>query len=178
MRGRLASGFAGLLLLDVVLVLVMLGTDKNLQTDFGATAPYYLHWYGVLLLGVVTLVLAVLILVTGRRSRSMGGMTSMGRTALVGGALWSFLAIGAMVGILATYQQVGFSSAGQFAQYLFGVSAYPGALSYIPWLYDLLLGMFLVSAVVGVAAVVQDRKGAPPGSPDRSVAESSSREPM
>ncbi len=162
MRTRLATGFAGLLLLDVILMLVMLGTDKNLQTDFGATAQYYLHWYGVLLLGVVTLVLAALILATGGRSGSKGNTTSLGRTSLVAGAAWSFVAIIAMVGILATYKQVGFASASLFAQYLFGVSAYPGTLSYIPWLYDLLLGMFLVSAIVGVAAVVQDRRGARP----------------
>ncbi|MGC2288737.1 MAG: hypothetical protein WA688_02625 [Thermoplasmata archaeon] len=156
-KSRLPAVFAGLLVLDFLLVVVMLATDKNLQTDFGAAPPYYLHWYAGLVLGAVTLLLAAAVLATNLRQEPRSGSTVLDRYALVGGVVWSWLAIAGMFGVLATYKQVGFSSVNQFAQYLFGVSAYPGALSYIPWLYDLLLGVFFVAAVTGVIALVQRR---------------------
>jgi hypothetical protein len=156
-KGRFAAVFVGLLFIDFLLLATMLVTDKNLQTDFGTVPPYFVHWYGVLALAVVTLFFAVLIIVTGGRSSLNGNRSKMARLALAGGAAWCWLSIVAMVGVLATWKQVGATSANQFAQYLFGVTPYPGVQAYIPWLYDLLLALFIVSGIVGVTAVSQNR---------------------
>jgi hypothetical protein len=154
-KGRLVFAFAGLLLLDFVLVLVMLATDKNLQTDFGATSAYYLHWYAGLALGILTLIAALFVLLTAGRSTSDGKPTNVGRWAVMGGTVWAWLAVIGLVAVVATFKQVGFSSANQFAHYLFGFSAYPGALSYVPWLYDLVFALYAVSAIIGSLALYQ-----------------------
>jgi hypothetical protein len=155
---QLPATFVGLMFLDVVVLAVMLVTDKNLQNDFGATPPYFLHWYGVLVLAVVTGILAVLVLLGQGRSMPARTPGRSGRTTLMLGVVWIWLAILAMLAVVATYKQVGFTTADQFARYLFGVSAYPGAESYIPWLYDLTLGLFFLTAVVGTIALVQIRR--------------------
>jgi len=160
-EGNLSGGrvgaFAVLLLVDLLLVLVMLGTDKNLQTDFGAVAPYYAHWYGLLFEGIIDLLVAAALLATVALPALKGRAVSSRRGVVLVGLLWTVLALVAMVAIVETYQQVGFSSASQFSQYLFGTTAYPGALSYIPWLYDLLLSMYVVTALVGVVALARVR---------------------
>jgi hypothetical protein len=161
MQARTVRVFGGLLLLDFVVLLVMLATDKNLQTDFGAVSPYYLHWYGVLALAVVTLLFAIAVLGSLRPSMASAKFFTRNRYSLIGATVWAWLAIVAMVAVVATYKQVGFSSAGQFAQYLFGVSAYPGALSYIPWLNDLLLALFVLSAIAGLVVVAQSPRTPP-----------------
>jgi len=76
---------------------------------------------------------------------------------------WSVIVILAMVGIVESYSQVGFSSASEFSKYLFGTSAYPGALSYIPWLYDAMLGLFVLTAIVAAAAAFTARSKARSG---------------
>ncbi|MFZ0829837.1 MAG: hypothetical protein WCB18_10105 [Thermoplasmata archaeon] len=164
MKSRLAIVFGGLLILDFILVIVMLATDKNLQTDFGGSAPYYIHWYAGLCIGVVTLLVALFILATSGRTTSDGKPTSMGRLGVLGGTVWAWLVVIGLFGVVATYSQVGFQSASQFAHYLFGVSAYPGSLSYVPWLYDAVIGMFIVSAIVGVVAVMHIRAAQQTGS--------------
>jgi hypothetical protein len=161
MKTRLVGVFGILLLLDFVLLVVMLVTDKNLQTNFGTVSPYYLHWYGVLALAVLTLLFAIAVLGSLRPSMAKASMFARNRYSLIGAMIWTWLVIVAMVTVVATYKQVGASSASQFAHYLFGVSAYPGVLSYIPWLYDLLLALFILSAIVGVVAVLQSPKTAP-----------------
>lgn len=166
MTDRRVTAFGVLLLADFVVAAVMLVTDKNLQTDFGAVAPYYLHWYGVLAMGILDLLFAFPLLAFW--SPMMVKRTSLSvRSGLVGGAFaWTVAAIVATLGVVATYSQVGFSSAGQFAQYLFGVTAYPGAFSYIPGLYDLLLALYLVTAGAGAFALRHVRSGTggpPPG---------------
>ncbi len=76
------------------------------------------------------------------------------------------LAIVAMVGIVESWQAVGFSSMSEFEKYLFGTSAYPFVLSYIPWLYDLLLVAYVLTAIVGIVAVMGMRSWArPPAAP-------------
>lgn len=157
LKGRLVAVFVGLLLIDFLLLDAMLVTDKNLQTDFGTMSPYFIHWYGVLALAVVTLFVAVLIIVTAGRSALKGNRPKMARFALTGGAVWCWLTIVAMLGVLATWKQVDATSLKEFAQYLFSVTAYPGVQPYIPWLYDLLLALFILSGIVGVLAVVQNR---------------------
>jgi len=149
-----------LLLADFAIAVVMLATDKNLQTDFGGSSPYYSHWYGVLGIAVVTLLggLVVLSLASPRMMARMARMPRNRPSMLLFAALgWSVLVVLAMVGIVESYSQVGFPSANEFAKYLFGTSAYPGALSYVPWLYDLLLGMFALTAVVAALAAWRAR---------------------
>lgn len=157
MSEKRVTVFGGLLLVDFLLSAIMLFTDKNLQTDFGATGDYYVHWYGVLAMGALDLVLGIAVLgvafMAAPTQPRVNNMLARGRRVVVIGALgWTILAILAMVGIVTLYSQVGFSSMSQFAQYLFGVTAYPGALSYIPWLYDLLLAAYLLTALAGIAA--------------------------
>jgi hypothetical protein len=70
-----------------------------------------------------------------------------------------------MVGIVTSWKQVGFASQSQFQTYLFGTSAYPGALSYIPWLYDALLAAYVVTAVVAIGALWRSRMSSRAGRP-------------
>jgi len=165
LSGGRVGAFSVLLLLDFLLILVMLGTDKNLQTDFGnpTVSGYYAHWYGLLVEGIIDLILAAGLLATVALPALRGRSVSSRRGIVLLGVAWSVLAIVAMVGIVETYQQVGFSSASQFAQYLFGTTAYPGALSYIPWLYDALLAAYVLTALVGVIALMKVRST--PGRP-------------
>jgi hypothetical protein len=65
------------------------------------------------------------------------------------GTIGSSLLAVFLVADLATYKMVGLSSVSQFATYLFGFSHYPGALSYIPGLYDVLFIFYIITAVVG-----------------------------
>jgi transposase InsO family protein len=75
----------------------------------------------------------------------------------MGGLAWSIFAILAMVGIVTSYSQVGFPNMNQFAQYLFGVTPYPGALSYVPWLYDVLLAAYVLTVLAGIVALLRVR---------------------
>ncbi len=152
MTNRSTLAFALLLLADVVVSVVMLATDKNLQTDFGIQSPYYLHWYGVLAMAVLDLLLALALLAYSTVPMLQQMKISVRKGVVTGALAWTVIAILAMVGIVSSYSQVGFPNANQFAQYLFGVTPYPGALSYIPWLYDLLLAMYVLTALVGAVA--------------------------
>jgi hypothetical protein len=146
-----------LLLVDFLVAVVMLATDKNLQTNFGASSPYYIHWYGVLGIAVVTLIGGLVVL--SLASPRMMAMLPRSRPPMFLFAAfgWSVLVVLAMVGIVESYSQVGLPSASEFGKYLFGTSAYPGALSYIPWLYDLMLGMFALTAIVAALAAWRAR---------------------
>jgi hypothetical protein len=147
-----------LLIVDFLLTVVMLATDKNLQTDFGSQSAYYSHWYGVLVMGLVDLVGALVVLMVAAPSMRARCPSFLRRNAATVALGWSVLAILAMVGIVETYSAVGFPSASEFAKYLFGVSAYPGAGSYIPWLYDALLVAYVVTAIVAAMAMMRGRR--------------------
>ncbi|MEM0155452.1 MAG: hypothetical protein QW597_02465 [Thermoplasmataceae archaeon] len=136
--GRSGSlGLGILFLIAFIVAMVILFTDENLQTDFGSTGKYYIHWYGMLIMAIVSLVAAIILFVKSRRGLILAG--SIGSIIL---ALF-------MVADIALYSMVGFSSPGDFATYLFGVTKYPGVLSYIPGLYDLLFIVYIIGAVVG-----------------------------
>ncbi len=153
MSERRVVAFGLLLLADFVVATVMLFTDKNLQTDFGAQSPYYLHWYGVLAMGVLDLLLALALLAYASVPMLRRMPLAVRSGVVLGALVWSVIAIVATLGIVTSYAQVGFSTMGQFAQYLFGVTAYPHALSYIPGLYDLLLALYFGTAVLGALAL-------------------------
>jgi hypothetical protein len=164
-RGSTLTGaFAFFLLIDFIIVAVMLWTDKNLQTDFGAVSPYYLHWYGALAIGVITLLEALLLIAVSRRAMHKGTSGGFTRFAVMGALAWTVIVILASLVIVFTYSSVGFSTLSDFAHYLFGVTAYAGALSYIPWLYDLMLAMYVLTALVGAGALRRLRPATPPAS--------------
>ncbi|MGD0249373.1 MAG: hypothetical protein ABSB97_00545 [Thermoplasmata archaeon] len=129
-------------LLAFALSVVMLVTDKNLQTNFGTVSNYYAHWYVVLGTAIVDLVGAALLLAL--RSRTVY------KVGVVGSGLLAVL----LVGDIATYSQVGFSSASSFANYLFGVTYYGGNIRY---LYDVLLAVYIATFLWGVASLALTR---------------------
>ncbi|PSN84396.1 hypothetical protein B9Q03_13120 [Candidatus Marsarchaeota G2 archaeon OSP_D] len=129
-------GVGVLLALDFIVTLAILITDKNLQTDFGATHPYYLHWYVLLVTALVDIVGAPLVYLKSSRR-------------LIGAAAgWSVFMALFQVADIATYKLVGFATPSQFAVYLFGLTHYNGALPYIPGLYDILLLLYVATAAV------------------------------
>jgi hypothetical protein len=146
-----------LFLVDLVLSVVMLATDKNLQTNFGGVHPYYSHWYGVLAMAILDLVVAVVLIAASYPALGSRLSPKMHRAGLAAALLWAIVAIAAMVGIVTAYAQVGFGSESQFAQYLFDPTPYGGALSYIPWLYDALLAAYVLTVIVGVVALFGTR---------------------
>ncbi len=125
-----------LLLADFAITMVILFTDKNLQTDFGIVKPYFIHWYGLLITGIVDIIGAGIIFArpTGRNST----------IAAVGTALLAVF----LVADIATYSLVGFTSASSFATYLFGFSKFKGSLPYIPGLYDILFAFYIITSGV------------------------------
>jgi len=130
-------------LLAAGLTILMLATDKNLQTDFGTVSSgYFSHWYAVLAMAAADLAGAGLLLAFRSRAAVKVGV--------VGSALLSVL----LLGVVLTYQQVGFASAMDFANYLFGVTYYGGDIRY---LYDALLATDIGTCVVGVVGLVLTR---------------------
>ena len=128
------------------LSVLMLITDKNLQTDFGSiSSGYYIHWYGVLAMAIADLAGAGVLL------------AFRSRIAVKLGVVGSGLLTVALLGVIATYHQVGFASAMDFANYLFGVTYYGGDIRY---LYDALLGTDLGTFAVGLAGLVLTRDAA------------------
>lgn len=124
-----------------VVTLVVLFTDRNLQTDFGSvTKGYFLHWYGLLITALLDVAGASILIVRRNRKLSMIGAIGTGLLAV-------FLVLD-----IFTYSMVGFSTYSQFASYLFGISKYPGSLSYIPGLYDVLLAVYIACFAVGIIA--------------------------
>ncbi len=138
---------AGFLLLDFVLVVVMLFTDMNLQTDFGTVPKYFVHWYALLAQGILTLLVALAVLWAGLRT---GGSARLGRAIGLGAAGFAFLVFLADVAIVFTYSLLGFPfTLTQFADYLYGITYSGGDIRY---LYDVVLAAYLVTAIVGVWA--------------------------
>lgn len=133
------------------LSVLMLVTDKNLQTDFGTVSSgYFVHWYIILATAIADVVGAALLLAV--RSR---------RAVLVG-AIGSGALIAVLVGAIFTYAQVGFASAGDMANYLFGVTYYGGDIRY---LYDALLATYIATFVMGVVGFVLTRTARTAGLP-------------
>lgn len=143
---RAAAGVGVLFLLALGLTVLMLLTDTNLRTDFGSmSSGYFSHWYVVLATGVADAIGATLLLVVGSRRTIQVGAVGAGLIALL------------FVADVLTYSQVGFSSAQSFASYLFGWTASSGNIRF---LYDVLLGVYVVTAATGVG-VLRTRRRAP-----------------
>ncbi len=153
---RAAIVLGALFALAFALSVVMLVTDQNLRTDFGTiSSGYYAHWYVVLVTAVADAAGAALL------------WTVRERRTLVGGTIGAGLLVAVFLGDILTYSQVGFSSASQFAQYLFGITYYGGNIRY---LYDAVLAVYVVAFAVGLASVLLSRRSGvssepPPTSP-------------
>jgi hypothetical protein len=146
----IARGYSALFLLACALSVVMLLTDSNLKTDFGTLkSGYYAHWYVVLVTAIADLVGAALLLAVASRTAIRLGVVGSGLLALV------------FVADIFTYAQVGFASAGDFANYLFGVTYYGGDIRY---LYDALLAVYILTFIVGLVMLGRTRSPGPSSS--------------
>lgn len=124
-----------------VLSVVMLLTDTNLRTDFGTlTSGYYLHWYVILITAVADAIGAAGLAVVGSRRAVQAGVVASGLLILI------------FIADIFTYSSVGFSTAGDFANYLFGITYYGGNIRY---LYDLLLAVYILTFGVGVGLLLR-----------------------
>lgn len=138
----ISRAYGSFFLVAFALTIVMLLTDSNLRTNFGTVSGYYFHWWVVLVTGVADILGAALLLALGSRRAAKGGIVGASLLALI------------FLGDLLTYQQVGFASASDFAQYLFGVTYYGGDIRY---LYDVLLAVYIVTALFGVIVLWSTR---------------------
>jgi hypothetical protein len=140
-------------LLAAALSFVMLVTDKNLQTDFGAvTSGYFVHWYLILGMGVIDVVGAGLLLLV--RSRTMV------KIGVVGSGLFA----AALLGGIFTYAMVGFATPQEFANYLFGITYSGGNIRY---LFDVLVATYLGTFVLGIVGLATTRARTEEGAPTR-----------
>ncbi len=122
------------------LSILMLVTDKNLRTDFGSVSSgYFSHWYVILVTAVADVAGAGLLL------------AFRSRRAVFLGIIGSGLLIGILVGAIFTYHQVGFASAGEMANYLFGITYYGGDVRY---LYDVLLATYVATFASGIVGLI------------------------
>ncbi|HYB78352.1 MAG TPA: hypothetical protein VEG66_01140 [Thermoplasmata archaeon] len=142
-QNRFPIVYSAPFLIAAGLSVLILITDKNLQTDFGSVSSgYFDQWYLILATAVADVVGAILLLVLRSRRAVPAGV--------IGSAS---LAVLLLAGIF-TYQQVGFASAGQMANYLFGITYYGGDIRY---LYDILLATYVVTFLGGVVGLVATR---------------------
>lgn len=140
---RLPTVYSLVFFLAAGLSILMLITDKNLQTNFGSVSTgYYYHWYVVLSMAVADLAGAGLLLAFRSRWLVKLGVVGSGGFAVM------------LLAVILTHAQVGFSSAVSFAQYLFGITYYGGDLRY---LYDVLLGTYVGGFVAGVVSLALTR---------------------
>ncbi|MGI0139978.1 MAG: hypothetical protein ACREBT_02340 [Thermoplasmata archaeon] len=138
-----AAIYSSLFFLAFGLSVLMLLTDTNLRTDFGSmSSGYYAHWYVILAIAVADAIGGVLLVVVGSRTAIKGGVVGAGLIALI------------FAGDILTYSQVGFSSAPDFASYLFGWTYSGGDIRY---LYDVLLAVYIVAFISGIVALAKTR---------------------
>jgi hypothetical protein len=128
-----------LLVVAFITAVAILLTDNNLQTDFQTVPKYFYHWYGMLVIALISLIGGVLIAVKHN--------TFFGKIGVIGSAVVAMF----LVADIATYSSLNVGlSASQFAGYLFSFSRYDGFQNYIPGLYPLLFIEYILVIVVGV----------------------------
>ena len=130
--------FSLFFLIQFIITFVILFTDHNLQTDFGTVPKYFIHWYGLMITGIGDIIAFIVLLVINRRQFVLVGL------------IWAAFMAVFQVADIATYAslKVGLTT-GKFATYLFGFSKFPGALPYIPGLYDVLFAIYIIAAGFG-----------------------------
>ena len=142
-QNRFSIVYSAPFLVAAGLSFLMLITDKNLQTDFGSVSSgYFEQWYLILATAVADVVGAVLLLVLRSRRAVLAGV--------IGSASLGLLLLGGIF----TYQQVGFASASQMANYLFGITYYGGDIRY---LYDVLLATYIATFLGGLVGLIATR---------------------
>jgi hypothetical protein len=149
--------FGLMILIDFLLIAVMLVTDKNLQTDFHQTSPYFIHWYGLLAEGILTLLVALSVLGNALAPSMWAQRPRRVKAIVLGGLGWVLLVLLANLAIVFTWSEVGFKNMNQFAMYLYDTAS-PAAGGYIPWLYDALIAVLILTALVGLVAWTRVRK--------------------
>ncbi len=137
-----------LLLINFAVTMIILSTDKNLQNDFGiyTGSGYFYHWYGLLATGILDIIGAIILFVKPER------------VFLIIGGLWSIFMVAFTIGDIFLYKSVGFSTANQFATYLFGLSKYPYSEPYYPGLYDVLVAIYIIAFVYALVAILKTKK--------------------
>lgn len=125
-----AKLIAAILFACFALTSLILATDVNLQTNFGSVKPFFIHWYGLLVTGIIDLVGGVLFLRAARPPYLIA-------------TIWFVFMPVFMVADTLTYAEVYFKTPAQFAVYLFGITKYPGTLYYIPGAFDALFALYL-----------------------------------
>ena len=132
-------------LIAFVVTILIISTDKNLQTDFGLVKPYFYHWYGLLTTGILSLIGGIVLIVKHDKMLEKVGVAGSAIIAIF------------LVADIATYSTTHwFPSAGAMANYLFGVTfdkAYASPGTYIPGLYDFLFAVYIITLIIGVFAV-------------------------
>lgn len=137
------------------LLIAMLVSDGNLAGNFGFNhggyfvGAFFIEWYAVLALAMASLVGGVLLVALRSRTMVKAGVVGAG------------LAIAVFLGAILTYSWVGFSSAAGVAAYLFGLSYVgPGNETgpHHPYLYPLILGVFIATFATGLVAAALDRR--------------------
>ena len=86
------------------------------------------------------------------------------RTAVKLCTLGSALVVVVFLGAIFTYSQVGFASASDFANYLFGITYSGGDIRY---LYDVLLAVYIATFLWGVVGLAMTRGTAANAAPTR-----------
>ena len=137
-----------LLLIDFIVTMVILFTDKNLQNDFGKYrgSGYFINWYGLLATGILDIIGAIILFVKPQK------------LFLIFGAIWSLFMIGFTVGDIFLNGETGAGTTYQFATYLFGLSKDPGYESYYPGLYDVLVAIYIVALVYALVLLFKMKK--------------------
>lgn len=124
--------------LCLISTILILYTDRNLQTDFGSTKPYFIHWYGMVTIAVVEVIAIIILLIRGSRSTL--------RASAIGSSILAIF----LIADIFTYRMAGFNSPQQFATYLFGITRYDNSTSYVPGLYDVLFVLLIITAIASV----------------------------
>ncbi len=142
-----AALYSLLFFLGFGLAVLMLATDKNLQTDFGTVhSGYFVHWYVIAALAAAELVGGLLLVAARSRLAVKAGVVGSGLLAAI------------LLGGILTYQEVGFKTATLMAQYLFGITYYGGNIRY---LFDALLAVLLLTMLVGIIILAMSRHKGP-----------------
>jgi hypothetical protein len=149
--------FGLMILVDFLLIVVMLATDKNLQTDFGMSSPYFVHWYALLGEGILTLLVGLSVVGNSLAPSMWAQRPRRVKAIVLGGLGWVVLVLVANLAIVFTWSQVGFKNMNQFAMYLYDTAS-PAASGYIPWLYDALIAVLVLTALLGVVAWARVRR--------------------
>ncbi|MEM0158512.1 MAG: hypothetical protein QXV22_05240 [Thermoplasmataceae archaeon] len=135
--GRKLLSLGVLFVLDFLVSLIILLTDRNLRTDFGTiTHGYFLHWYGMLAISIISIIGGIISFSNGSKKVATAG------------AIGSLLILLFLFADVLTAPTLGLTYS-YFASYLFGFPPFFSASGYIPGLYDILVVLYLLTTIMG-----------------------------